>query len=75
MGLEARLNGAIGAVLGSINGQGGEREVFAQCLAEVLAQVGHVGKGMRMFLPKPFPHLLGAELLFADGGKELFELI
>ena len=45
----------------------------AQLLAQVFAQVAHIGKRLRALLPEPLPHLFYPELLLADGFKIPFQ--
>ena len=74
MGLEAAFDGAVGTVLGGIDCQCRQEEILSQLLPELFAQVGHVSKGVGMFLPEPFPYLLSAEFLLSHSEEESLQV-
>ena len=50
-GAETAFDGAIRAILGGVDGEGGESEIPGELLAQLFAEVGHVFEAMRLFCP------------------------
>src|SRR5689334_17843743 len=75
MRFKTRLNSAVCTVLGSIHDQSSQRKIFTQLLAKLFAQIGHIGKGVCMLLPKPFPNLLCTEFFFAKRFKKTLQFL
>ena len=48
---ETAFDGAVGRVLRGVDSQRGQREVFGEAGAELLAEIGHVVEAVGMFLP------------------------
>jgi hypothetical protein len=74
VGSKTVFDSAIRAQLGGINGERGQSKMFAQFLAQLFTQVGHVRERSGPFLPKPFPNLFGPEFLFTDRQKIVFQV-
>ena len=70
-GAETTFDGAVGGVLGGVDGESGEVEGIGETGAEVFAEIGHVLEAAGMFLPQPFPDLGYPELFFAEGSEVL----
>jgi hypothetical protein len=72
-GAEAAFDRAVRAVLGGVDGEGGQGEMFGQQLAQLFTEIGHLVELVGVLLPDPFVHLLCAELLFAERLEICFE--
>lgn len=73
-GAEAAFDGAVAAVLGSVDGKRGEGEGISELLAKGFADVRHVVERVGVFLPEPFVDLFGPKLLLAEGVEVCFDL-
>lgn len=58
---ETGFDGSVEALLGSIDGQGRQREGFPQFFPKCFGEVRHIREGACVFLPDPFPNLFGAK--------------